>query len=139
MVDMEVSTSPYRSFLHQMRQLDHAPSGDIRSWFRYYKWNVEGDVFVPRHPGKHLPIAPGDVLWFGVDDELVGAASIKQVLLDPLGSGLQELWYTPTEGWEVRGRVTIPSHSLAISSVEVPPEQAACWLASCTLRSQGVN
>lgn len=54
-----------RHFLYVMDPSAKAPAGtgDTQSWFHFYKWKVEGEVFVPR-ARPYYPAQIGDFLWF---------------------------------------------------------------------------
>jgi len=54
--------------------------GDEKSWFLYYKWNIEGGAWVPAPEGAEV----GDFLWFYVDGELMGAVEILQLMHGPM-------------------------------------------------------
>ena len=70
-----------RHFIYVMTSSDPAPAsgGDTGSWFRYYKWDVEGEAFVPFPPetleNSPLP-AEGDTLWFVLDGACLGCAPV---------------------------------------------------------------
>jgi hypothetical protein len=90
-----------------MKGAEPAPSGDIASWFRFYKWDVEGEVYVPmKADGGPVPEV-ADFLWFALDDELIGGVRLQRVFTDPLRSGALELWYEPLQALEPTGRVLL--------------------------------
>ena len=120
--------------MYRMKGTDPAFFGTVRTWFYFYKWQVEGEVFVPRKSGCTLEAQPGDILWFVLDDRLLGGATVLRVMLDPF-SGSQELWYEPLQAWA-------PRESLDESVVntlmeEVSPEQGDAWLRLCERVSRG--
>lgn len=82
------------NFLYVMNGEDPAPAGDgdTRSWFEYYKWNAEGESFMPRD-NPHLPVSPGDFLWFVLDGGLVGGVEVLRVETPSLPYQRQEIWY----------------------------------------------
>ena len=58
-----------------------APSAgfDMGSWFDYYKWNTEGETFVPVSGDARLEFLrakEGDWLWFIVDGLVLGCVVI---------------------------------------------------------------
>jgi hypothetical protein len=129
-----VSPPDRRHFIHQMKGADPAAGGDLASWFRFYKWDVEGEVFVPRQTGQHLHVRPGDLLWFSLDHNCLGCVVVTQIVLDPLGSGVQEVWYEPSSAWVPRDDLTLSTAGLTLSSDELPSEAAADWLRNCVKR-----
>jgi hypothetical protein len=73
---------------------DPAHTGDIKSWFFYYKWRLDEDdeVFVPVETDACETATAGDTLWFLMDGELVGKATLLRVQYDPF-NGRKELWF----------------------------------------------
>jgi len=85
-----------RHYVYAMIAKDPAPAGDgdTSSWFRFYKWCVQGDSFiVTRYPFKS--ISAGDFLWFSMDDEIFGYVKIEEVEDQTVGGVVrrQELRY----------------------------------------------
>jgi hypothetical protein len=120
-----------------MKSSDPAPIGDTGSWFRFYKWEAEGETFIPRRTGRHLPVSPGDVLWFLLDDVLVGCVEVLRSTIDPMGRDVQEVWYEPARGKIPNETLTMLIGDGAMSTDELPAELATAWLARCTSRGCG--
>lgn len=127
-------SAPPRHFLHQMKSSDPAPTGDTESWFRFYKWDVEGEAFIPRRAGAYLPVSPGDLLWFSMDDVLVGCAEVLRALIDPMGGNVQEVWFEPLRGQIPNESIPILSTDFTMSGDEVPAAVAVSWLDRCLVR-----
>lgn len=122
-------------YLYSMVGTDRAPmaDGDTQSWFRFYKWQTEGEVYVPW--SASLPERPlrGDRLWFALDGVLLGGAYILRVTESrgfSTGELIQELWYAPLDGVEAEAEVRL-GHDM---SACVPTAVAGTWLASCRPR-----
>lgn len=79
--------------LYSLRSSDPPPAGDgdTASWFYFYKWNVDGDRFLPKRP-PHLVVEPGDFIWILLDEQLIGAVKVKSVYVEAL-QGTQEIWF----------------------------------------------
>jgi hypothetical protein len=73
---------------------DPAHSGDVKSWFYFYKWRLdeEDEVCVPVGNDDCECAVPGDTLWFTIDGELVGKTLLLRVMYDPF-NGRKELWF----------------------------------------------
>lgn len=82
-------------FIYVMKSTDPAPAagGDTKSWFEHYKWDVDGIAFVPVPEGMlvDLESRPVDVLWFVMDNLVLGCAPIHACM--PSLSGKIELHY----------------------------------------------
>lgn len=84
-------------FIYAMRADDPAPAtgGDTKSWFYYYKWDVDDFAYVPVDEAAMLGFDPKldgtDVLWFVLDGALLGCVPIHAVM--PSLSGKVELHY----------------------------------------------
>lgn len=84
-------------FIYAMRAEDPAPAtgGDTKSWFYYYKWDVDDFAYVPVDEAAMLGFDPKldgtDVLWFVMDGALLGCVTIHAVM--PSLSGKVELHY----------------------------------------------
>jgi hypothetical protein len=105
-----------------MRGEDPAPvgDGDTRSWFRYYKWEVEGENFVPKkYP--FLEAEGGDFVWFVMDGKLWGGAPVLRATTPPLQVQRQEIWYNADAIVEFD-----PPAICLISSVG--PDLGAAWV-----------
>ncbi len=96
---------------HYIYAMDaNAPSlagrGTVREWFELYKLDNGPDVFVP-FPEESLPVLPfvGDVVWFAMDGQLVGFATITDVRAD-----------------QFNGKVEIVYDSDAVHRVEATPD-----------------
>lgn len=82
-------------FVYAMRSTDPAPAagGDTKSWFEYYKWDVDGLAFVPVAEEKLEGYVPhsADLIWFVMDDKLLGCCRVHTIM--PSLSGAVELHY----------------------------------------------
>lgn len=77
-----------------MTGVDPAPAGDgdTKTWFEYYKWNSDGETYVPvKFPFKAAEA--GDFLWFVMDGKILGGATILRVETPPLPVQRQEIWF----------------------------------------------
>lgn len=82
-------------FIYAMNSADPAPAtgGDTKSWFEYYKWNVDGPTYVPVSEEFPLALDPDHrpYLWFVMDGNILGCVlvhSFMQAL-----SGAMEVHY----------------------------------------------
>lgn len=84
-----------RHHLYRLTGSDPAPAsgGDTRSWFYFYKWDVDGESFLLSTP-ETSSAEPGDWLWVVLDQQLVGVVQVTDVRED-LQSGQQELYFSP--------------------------------------------
>lgn len=88
--------------------LDPVGSGDIRSWFRFYKWGKgKGQVYVPLEVGLEELPGIGDDLWFVMDGIILGYAPIL-VISTTLSSGRTEVWYDTDDVHEFRAPLRPP-------------------------------
>lgn len=87
-----------KHYLYAMKADERDPigMGDIRSWFNHYKVG-NGETFVPSKNAEAARLEEGDIIWFLLDTEIVGAAKVLRSLADPMGSGVTELWYNSDE------------------------------------------
>lgn len=122
-----------RHFLYVMDPEAKAPAGDgdTESWFRFYKWNVEGEVFVPRAAPYYYDAQPGDFVWFafcgraqggGLRPKVFGWAQIVRVEEE---NRRQEIWYRGDEVVELAKYVVYDG---AQSDIELPQEVADEWM-----------
>lgn len=133
---------PVRHFLHRMNGSDPAPTGgDTATWFRFYKWDVEGEVFAPRSAQQHLPATAGDYLWLSMDGQVVGCVELLRVLVDPLQPERQELWFEPGEAMVPNSTLTLTilTAGSTISGDEVDEPRAAYWRSTCSPRLSDSN
>lgn len=86
--------------------------GDQKSWFLYYKWNIEGGAWVPAPEGAEV----GDFLWFYVDGELMGAVEILQLL--PSSAPFMEAHYDADQAL----RIPRPARVIAARYVKDNPD-----------------
>lgn len=117
-----------RHYLYWMDGSAPAPAGDgdTRSWFLFYKWNVEGEVFVP-HKRPFLDIAAGDYLWFVLDGALLGYVIVLRTIQEL--HYMQEIWYAGDETFELDDGIVLDRERNTQSS-ELPAETAEAWLAT---------
>ena len=123
-----------KHFLYVMDGDDKAPAGDgdTKSWFMFYKWKVEGEVFVPRRYPP-LPIEPGDYVWFAfwgrVRGRLVpvvlGGAQIVRVEDE---NRQQEFWYVGDDVLELNEPIPL----FGSEDWEISAEEAKELLAKVT-------
>lgn len=79
-------------FVYAMQSLSKPPVGDgtTQGWFTYYKWDVDGETYVPV-PADVPGGAPeeGDTLWFLMDNRLMGCVPVLRVMEDAMNGGLE--------------------------------------------------
>ena len=83
-----------KHFIYYMTGTDPAPAsgGDTKSWFMYYKWDVDGEAFVPfpeSSLSKDVVVEPGDRLWFIMDGFPIGCVPILRTAPDPLNNAIE--------------------------------------------------
>lgn len=117
-----------RHHLYLMSSIAPAPAGDgdTRSWFFFYKWNVEGDTYVPQKR-PFLEAEQGDVLWFVLDGCVLGGAPITRVELE-YSANREEIWYRGESLLALP--VPVPVAGAYLSARSVPANLGADWLAS---------
>jgi len=112
-----------------------ATGGTAGSWFRYYKWDAQGELFVPVLPedtGVGALVRPGDRLVFLLKPDpdtvqIYGWVPVFRVDESPT-TGTLELWYRSEERRSLleknlAGLVAFPGHiRLAQTFFEVPDE-----------------
>ncbi len=68
-------------FIYSMKSTDRAPAagGDMKSWFEYYKWDVDGHTFIPMPEDVVGELEPGatSILWFAMDGILLGCVPVE--------------------------------------------------------------
>lgn len=115
------TSSSMRHFIYDVQSSAPAPAGgfDAGSWFRFYKWDVADEVFVPV-AGSYRPdffdCEKGDLLWFSVDGVVVGCAPIVRVMDEP-AQMKTEVWYNAGE------RQVMPSEVLSDAVTGVVPQE----------------
>jgi hypothetical protein len=99
--------------MHYLIQLvgdskDPINSGDMRSWFYYYKWapGADEEIFFPIGEDEFPDIKDGDVLWFSMDGDLIGKAHLTRVVQDDFND-CKELWYNGKDCMAVRVRIGV--------------------------------
>lgn len=113
-----------RHHLYLMKSDAPAPAGDgdTRSWFFFYKWNADGEMYVPQR-APFLEVEAGDMVWFVMDDAVLGGAPILRVEEE---MRCQEIWY---RGEAVRAfTVPMPIPEDFLAAREVPEAIAEPWL-----------
>lgn len=106
-----------------------AGDGDTKSWFLFYKFRVEGEVFVPKLV-PFFSVEVGDYIWFafegqvlqGVRPKVFGGAQIVRMEEE---SRHQEIWYRGDEVLEFEEDIVFEG---AHGALEVPPKEAEEWL-----------
>lgn len=94
--------------------------GDEKSWFLYYKWNIEGGAWVPAPEGAEV----GDFLWFYVDGELMGAVEILQLMHGPMP--FMEAHYDADQAMRVpQGVITVCYDCLKNESIALVENEVA--------------
>lgn len=72
-----------------------ASGGKTEAWFMFYKWDVDGEAYVP-FPDYALPqdvtFDEGDVLWFIMDERVIGCVPILRVA-DSSSHDVVEVYY----------------------------------------------
>lgn len=83
-------------YLIKLKGNDKDPihSGDMRSWFYFYKWvpEVDNEVFFPIAEDAFPEAKEGDTLCFSIDDEFIGSVVLLRVVQDDMNDR-RELWY----------------------------------------------
>ena len=84
-------------YLFHMRSTDKDPigSGDMKSWFEFYKCGA-GETCVPIRTPNAVEVKAGDYLWFLMDQHIIAVAKVLRDVLDvPPGDeyGKFEIWY----------------------------------------------
>ena len=96
-------------FVYAMKSTDKAPAGDgtTATWFKYYKWDVDDETYVPYQPSEDAvrPVA-NDVVWFVEDLHVLGCAKITKVVEGALHDRL-EIWYDTRELQDFLGQRTV--------------------------------
>lgn len=125
-----------RHHLYLMDSEAKAPAGDgdVRSWFLFYKWKVEGEVWVPQGI-PFLTASPDDFLWFAFGRVVFGGAQIVRVEIEE-SQRRQELWYSGQDVFELFPPHIFVPEWLAVR--QVPAEVAERWLTTAT-RSSTAN
>jgi len=87
-------------FIYSMNSVDPAPAtgGDTKSWFFYYKWDVDGMAYVPvpEDDFEGYELGGGrDLLWFLMDKMVLGFVPIVSIM--PSLDGKVELHYDTRE------------------------------------------
>jgi|HigsolmetaAR201D_1030396.scaffolds.fasta_scaffold18162_3 hypothetical protein len=119
--------------LYVMNPIAAAPAGDgdTKSWFLFYKFRVEGEVFVPK-TAPLFKAEPGDYIWFAFEAQdpggrrcarVFGGAQIVRV--EEESRGRQEIWY---RGDEVLDWPEDVLFDFDESTLEVPAKEAEEWL-----------
>lgn len=116
-----------RHFLYSMQSRDRAPAGlgDTRSWFLFYKWGDNGEVFVPQGE-PFLPIKEDDFVWFQLDEYVLGGAKVVRIE-ESMSQGVQEIWFNSDERVECDPPLPVTRIVLK-NSYEVGNELAEFWL-----------
>ncbi len=82
-------------FIYAMKSSDPAPAagGDTKSWFEYYKWDVDGHAFIP-YPDAALGFEHPNsiILWFVMDGVLLGCVPVDG-FMPCLQDGIIEFHY----------------------------------------------
>lgn len=84
-------------YLFHMQSKDKDPfgSGDMKSWFEFYKCGA-GETHIPTRNPNAVEVKAGDYLWFLMDNHIISVAKVIRDVLDvPPGDeyGKFEIWY----------------------------------------------
>lgn len=107
-----------------------AGDGDTKSWFLFYKFRVEGEVFVPKTE-PFLKAEPGDYIWFAFVDRAVHGALPKVfggaeiVRVEQESRAHQEIWYRGDDILEWEEDIVYDGDP---DVLEVPAKEADEWL-----------
>lgn len=103
-------------FIYAMKSTDPAPAagGDTKSWFEYYKWDVDGHAYIPFPEAALIGIEPNtaSTLWFVMDGALLGCVPVD-AFMPCLQDDVVELHY------DTRAMQVAP---------EGPPERELNWV-----------
>lgn len=83
-----------KHFVYSMKGEDLPPAGDgtTSGWFYYYKWDVDGEAYMPfpenLATGEASP-EPGDLLWFVMDGNLLGYVPLTEARHDQLNQRVE--------------------------------------------------
>lgn len=84
-----------KHFVFTMAGQDTAPAGGgtTEGWLFHYKWDVDGETFVPvpETLAEEVPVA-GDLLWFVLDDRVIGYVPVLRTAEDPINNNI-EVYY----------------------------------------------
>lgn len=111
-----------KHLIYNMRGSAPPPAGygDTTGWFLRYKWDVDGQVYVPWT--KETIPEVGDILWFALDGAVLGCAPVLRVTSDDL-NGRLEVWYVGNQVCKVIKYVDV-----AMNKDSLTPEEGSDWL-----------
>ncbi len=131
-----------KHFLHVMNPKAKAPAGDgdTKSWFQFYKWNVEGEVFFPLPMPGLDGVVPGDYLWFaeegfggpakGFGWLVFGGVPLLRIEEE---NRVQELWYHGEDVLELEPKIMLGG---PLVPKWIDAEVANEWLMKATRRTR---
>ena len=112
---------------------DPVNSGSYRSYFLFYKWEVEGEVhfdLTNEDKTQHFKdLGPGDRLWFSMDNALVGYINVLRVEEDPTRD-TWEIWYDGFLCHKYTFNELDPTFDGAWTVI--PLDMVSRWLEHCT-------
>ena len=117
------------NILIQLRGNDQDPvhTGDMKSWFYYYKWvpGEDNEVFYPLGEDEFPELKEGDTLWFAMDQVLVGKVPLLRVVQDDMNDR-KELWYNCKDCVPASEEVTFGASNGVISDELLKVLEAVC-------------
>lgn len=110
---------------------DPVNSVDMKSWFLFYKWMVEGEVHYDisntAKENLYLQLETGDRLWFLMDFELIGYVDVLRIQEDPTRD-VWEIWYDGSKCHKFKNDILVETASFGTI---VPKDVAEMWLTHC--------
>ena len=105
-----------RHFIYPVSSFVPSPTGrgSMEEWLEGYKLQVAGETYV-RMVYDGIPPAPGDILWFQVDERVLACVPVQAVREDQINGGY-EFWYIGEDVQRVRG-VRCPPQKGALTAL----------------------
>jgi len=102
-----------RHWVYNIRGSDPDPINHrgMKSWFYFYRWRMEEEVWLPVQELDVLDLMPAqdDVVWLVMDGRILGSSPILRVE-ESFPSGRYELWYDARNVRELKVPKPLPSY-----------------------------